>query len=92
MCLGIPARIITIGDRHSDVANVDMAGVRRDVNIALLDGPTPIAEGDWILVHMGFALQQITAEEAADAIQALDAERQAEREALTTLYGERAEQ
>jgi hydrogenase expression/formation protein HypC len=76
MCLGIPARI-TAGDTgHPDLAAVDMGGVTRVVNIALLDEPPQ--PGDWILVHMGFALSTMTAAEAADAMAALGAEREAE--------------
>jgi hydrogenase expression/formation protein HypC len=76
MCLGIPARI-TVGDTgHPDLAAVDMGGVTRVVNIGLLDEPP--RPGDWILVHMGFALSTMTAEEAADALAALGAEREAE--------------
>jgi len=76
MCLGIPARI-TAGDTgHPDLAAVDMGGVTRVVNIGLLDEPPQ--PGDWILVHMGFALSTMTAAEAADAMAALGAEREAE--------------
>ncbi len=76
MCLGIPARI-TAGDTgHPDLAAVDMGGVTRVVNIALLDEPPQ--PGEWILVHMGFALSTMTAQEAADAMAALGAERDAE--------------
>jgi hydrogenase expression/formation protein HypC len=65
---------------HPDLAMVDMGGVSRAVNIGLLDErPAP---GDWILVHMGFALSTMTAQEARDALEALGAERQAaDREA-----------
>jgi hydrogenase expression/formation protein HypC len=76
MCLGIPARI-TVGETgHPDLAAVDMGGVTRVVNIGLLDEPPQ--PGDWILVHMGFALSTMTAAEAADAMAALGAEREAE--------------
>ncbi len=76
MCLGIPA-LITGGETgHPDLATVDMGGVTRVVNIGLLDEPPQ--PGDWILVHMGFALSTMSAEEAADAMAALGAERAAE--------------
>ena len=77
MCLGIPARIVAVGIDHPDLARVDMAGVQRSVNVGLLDDPAGLAEGDWILVHMGFALQLMTAQEADGAFRALDAERTA---------------
>jgi hydrogenase expression/formation protein HypC len=76
MCLGIPARITDGDTGHPDLATVDMGGVTRVVNIGLLDEPP--RPGDWILVHMGFALSTMTAEEAADALAALGAEREAE--------------
>jgi hydrogenase expression/formation protein HypC len=59
---------------------VDMGGVSRAINVGLLDDrPGP---GDWVLVHMGFALQTMTAQEAGDALDALGAEREAaDREA-----------
>ena len=76
MCLGIPARITGGETGHPDLAAVDMGGVTRVVNIGLLDEPPK--PGDWILVHMGFALSTMTAEEAADAMAALGAEREAE--------------
>jgi hydrogenase expression/formation protein HypC len=76
MCLGIPARITTGDTGHPDLAAVDMGGVTRVVNIGLLDEPPQ--PGEWILVHMGFALSTMTAAEAADAMAALGAEREAE--------------
>jgi hydrogenase expression/formation protein HypC len=76
MCLGIPARITGGDTGHPDLAAVDMGGVTRVVNIGLLDEPPQ--PGEWILVHMGFALSTMTAEEAADAMAALGAEREAE--------------
>ena len=59
MCLGIPARITDGDTGHPDLATVDMGGVTRVVNIGLLDEPP--RPGDWILVHMGFALSTMTA-------------------------------
>jgi hydrogenase expression/formation protein HypC len=80
MCLGIPARLVADDTGHPDLAMVDMGGVSRAINVGLLDDrPGP---GDWVLVHMGFALQTMTAQEAQDALDALGAEREAaDREA-----------
>ncbi|MGH3235090.1 MAG: HypC/HybG/HupF family hydrogenase formation chaperone [Streptosporangiaceae bacterium] len=80
MCLGIPAQLVAGDTGHPDLAMVDMAGVSRAINVGLLDDrPGP---GDWVLVHMGFALQAMTADEARDALEALGAEREAaDREA-----------
>jgi hydrogenase expression/formation protein HypC len=66
MCLGIPARIRSLATGHPDLAEVDLAGVPRTFNVGLLDGP--VAPGDWVLVHMGFALTTMTEQEAADAL------------------------
>src|ERR1700749_2127966 len=79
MWLGIPAQLVAGGTRHSPPGIAAGGGVPRPVNVGLLDErPGP---GDWILVHMGFALNVMTPEEAADALAALGAEREAEREA-----------
>jgi hydrogenase expression/formation protein HypC len=76
MCLGIPARLVAGETGHPDLVLAEMGGVPRTINIGLLDErPGP---GDWILVHMGFALNVMTPEEAADALDALGAERAAE--------------
>jgi hydrogenase expression/formation protein HypC len=88
MCLGIPARVVTVGEQHPDLAIVDMAGIQRSVNIGLLDGPDPVRAGDWILVHMGFALSLMTEREADDAMQALDAERATERALIASMATE----
>ncbi len=76
MCLGIPAQLIDRDTGHPDLAAVDMGGVTRVINMGLLD--EPLGPGDWVLVHMGFALQAMTAGEARDALDALGAERAAE--------------
>ncbi|MGH3173789.1 MAG: HypC/HybG/HupF family hydrogenase formation chaperone, partial [Streptosporangiaceae bacterium] len=61
---------------HPDLVMAEVGGVPRTVNVGLLDErPGP---GDWILVHMGFALNVMTPDEAADAVAALGAEREAE--------------
>ena len=80
MCLGIPAQLVAGDTGHPDLAMVDMGGVSRAINVGLLDDrPGP---GNWVLVHMGFALQTMTAQEARDALDALGAEREAaDREA-----------
>ena len=76
MCLGIPAQLVAGETGHTDLVMAEVGGVPRTVNVGLLDErPGP---GDWILVHMGFALNVMTPEEAADALDALGAEREAE--------------
>lgn len=80
MCLGIPAQLVAGDTGHPDLVMAEVGGVPRTVNVGLLeDRPGP---GQWILVHMGFALSVMTAEEAQDAVTALGAEREAaDREA-----------
>lgn len=65
MCLGIPGRIVQMQD-GGDVALVDVAGVVREINLGLLD--VPLRPDDYILIHSGFALERMTAEQARDAL------------------------
>lgn len=67
MCLGIPGQVIEITDPEKHLAKVDVGGVRRAVNVGLLlpDGLKP---GDWVLIHVGFALSVIDEEEARRTI------------------------
>ena len=69
MCLGIPGRIVELRDVDAGLALVDLSGVRREVNIALVDEPdAPIAVGEWVLVHVGFALARIDEEMARETL------------------------
>jgi hydrogenase expression/formation protein HypC len=63
MCLGIPGCVVEFVDESHHLAKVDVAGVRRTVNVALVlpDGLQP---GDWVLIHVGFALSRIDEAEA----------------------------
>ena len=61
MCLAIPGQIVEITDVENSLARVEIVGVRRTVNIGLLDGVEP---GDWVLIHVGFALSRVDEEEA----------------------------
>ena len=65
MCLAIPGQILEVVDETNRLARVDVAGVRRNVNIGLLDedgdGRGP---GDWVLIHVGFAISKVDEEEA----------------------------
>ena len=63
MCLGIPGRLVGIVDPENHLATVDVNGVRRTISVRLL-ADTGLAEGDWVLVHVGFALARIDEEEA----------------------------
>jgi hydrogenase expression/formation protein HypC len=61
VCLAIPGQILEVVDESNRLARVDVAGVQRNVNIALLDDAGP---GDWVLIHVGFAISQIDEDEA----------------------------
>ena len=67
MCLGIPGQIVEITDSDSLLATVDVSGIRRQVNIAcVVDAEHPPEQciGDWVLVHVGFAMSRIDQQEA----------------------------
>lgn len=63
MCLGIPGEIVQVHTDRPDLAKVDVSGVRRAINIGLLEDEE-LAPGDWILIHVGFALSKIDEQEA----------------------------
>ena len=65
MCLAIPGQVLEIVDEANRLARVDVAGVRRNVNVGLLDGDAGgIEPGDWVLIHVGFAISKVDEEEA----------------------------
>ncbi|MGD0273355.1 MAG: HypC/HybG/HupF family hydrogenase formation chaperone [Gaiellaceae bacterium] len=69
MCLGIPAQIVEILDPEAKTAKAEIGGVRRVVSCALLEGEAQV--GEWVLVHVGFALDRIDEEQAAETLQLL---------------------
>jgi hydrogenase expression/formation protein HypC len=74
MCLAIPGRIVELVDEPNRLAKVDVAGVRRTVNVGLLDTADV---GDWVLIHVGFAISKVDEEEAhatLSLVQAMGAE------------------
>jgi hydrogenase expression/formation protein HypC len=86
VCLAIPGRIVEVIDEANRLATVDVAGVRRTVNIGLLDaGDESAVPGDWVLIHVGFALSKIDEEEAIATrrlLEAMGAEYEQELEEL----------
>jgi hydrogenase assembly chaperone HypC/HupF len=70
MCLGIPGRVVEVVDENFQIAKVDVSGVQRGINIALV-ADEGIAPGDWVLIHVGFAMSKIDEEEAQATLQAL---------------------
>ena len=85
MCLGIPGEVVEIRADETDLARVDVAGVRRMVNIGLLEGQS-LVPGDWVLIHVGFALSKIDEAEARAAMEFLESIGQAYDEEIKALY------
>ncbi|BAU64971.1 hydrogenase expression/formation protein HypC [Stanieria sp. NIES-3757] len=74
MCLGIPGQIVEITDANNKLALVNVGGVKRQVSLAcIVDEEHPIESclGDWVLVHVGFALNRIDESEAAETLKML---------------------
>ncbi len=74
MCLGIPGKIIEITDAENLMAKVDVSGVQRQVNIAcVVDDSNAVDKcvGDWVLVHVGFAMSKINEDEARKTLELL---------------------
>jgi hydrogenase expression/formation protein HypC len=87
MCLGIPGRIVAIDDVAKKLATVDVGGVKRQVNIACIvndEHPVEACVGDWVLLHVGFAMSRIDEEQAAQTLKILIelGEAQAEMETM----------
>ena len=61
MCLAIPGQIVAVEDAANNLAMVEVAGVRRRINVGLIDD---VESGDWVLIHVGFAMSRIDEEEA----------------------------
>jgi hydrogenase expression/formation protein HypC len=65
VCLAIPGQIVEMVDEVNRLATVDVAGVRRTINIGLLDeNGLAVGPGDWVLIHVGFAMSRVDEEEA----------------------------
>lgn len=71
MCLGIPGELITFDDAVPELATVEVSGVRHRVNIGLLERED-LRPGDWVLIHVGFAMSRMSKSEAQAALDYLD--------------------
>jgi hydrogenase expression/formation protein HypC len=71
MCLGIPGEVVEILADRPDLASVDVSGVRRAINIGLLEGES-LEPGDWVLIHVGFAMSKMDEAEAKAALDFLE--------------------
>ena len=70
MCLAIPGKIIDIVPESLNLATVEVAGVRRKVDLGLLQDDMP-KPGDWVLIHVGFAMSKVSEEDALDQMRTL---------------------
>jgi hydrogenase expression/formation protein HypC len=82
MCLALPAKIVEFPEGESGIAIVEVSAVRRRVNVDLLRNET-LAIGDWVLLHVGFAMSKVSEQDAREQLEILamlgeadDAERQ----------------
>ena len=81
MCLGIPGQVVAVGDDIHQMAMVDVCGVKREVNIALVcEGSPQEMLGQWVLVHVGFAMSILDEAEAKDTLDALMAMQEVEED------------
>lgn len=70
MCLAIPGKIVELLDEDRSLAVVDIMGVRRKVDLGLLQEDPPLA-GDWVLIHVGFAMSKIGEADALEQLRML---------------------
>ena len=84
MCLGIPGQIVEIVDKQLQIAKVDVSSVKRTVSIALV-ASEGIEPGDWVLIHVGFAMSKIDEREAQETLNLLQQMGQAYSDELEML-------
>jgi hydrogenase expression/formation protein HypC len=75
MCLGFPGQIVAISDPDNALAIVDVSGVRPEINLVCViseDHPIEACVGDWLLIHVGFAMSRIDEQEAAATLKILE--------------------
>jgi hydrogenase expression/formation protein HypC len=73
MCLAIPGRVVELVDELNRIAIADVAGVRRKVSVGLLEAEGEGAEpGDWVLIHVGFAISKVDEREALATLRLLE--------------------
>jgi hydrogenase expression/formation protein HypC len=90
MCLGIPGLVVELVDDNDHLARVDVAGVRRTINIGLLEGEG-LRVGDWVLIHVGFAMARIDEAEAERAMEGLQLMGRAYEEEIDAVRASRIE-
>jgi hydrogenase expression/formation protein HypC len=88
MCLAIPGQVVEMVDPTNQIAKVDVVGVKRNINVSLLgDDGGAVVPGDWVLIHVGFAISRVDEQEARatrELLEAMGAEYEQELEELKT--------
>jgi hydrogenase expression/formation protein HypC len=88
VCLGIPGQVMEFVDGERQLAKVEVSGVRRNVNVTLLgDGPDAVDVGDWVLIHVGFAMSRIDERQARETLAFLERLGEAYEQELDELRG-----
>jgi hydrogenase expression/formation protein HypC len=93
MCVGVPGQIVAISDARKQLGIVSVSGVRREINLAcIVDDAHPVESctGNWVLVHVGFAMSRIDEHEAARTLRLLAELGQMQAELETLQYGSQA--
>lgn len=90
MCLGIPGKIVAIVDAANRIAKVDVSGARRNISLALLE-PGEVEIGDWVLIHVGFAISKLDEQEAQETYRLLQALGQAYEDELQQFEADHTE-
>ena len=88
MCLGIPGQVTELMQEHEHLARVDVSGVGRIINIGLLEDEG-IRPGDWVLIHVGFAMSKIDEEEARLALASLQMMGEAYTDEVEAMFASR---
>ena len=70
MCLAIPGRVVELLAERENLALIEVGGVRRKIDVGLLEDD-PVKAGDWVLIHVGFAMSKISEQDAADQMRVL---------------------
>jgi hydrogenase expression/formation protein HypC len=83
MCLAIPGQIVKMLP-GTDLATADVSGIKRNINIGLLEGEG-LAIGDWVLIHVGFAMSKVNEQEAKASLEFLETLGQAYRDEISSI-------
>ncbi|MET1001074.1 MAG: HypC/HybG/HupF family hydrogenase formation chaperone [Acidimicrobiia bacterium] len=90
MCLGIPGQVVELLDAHEHLARVDVSGVGRVINIGLLEDEA-LEPGNWVLIHVGFAMSKVDEAEARRALEGLQLMGQAYTDEMDALASSQIE-